>query len=532
MAAVLGGWRGRGCHVVTVNDYLAQRDAGWMEGVFKRCGVSVGCVVGETETADRREAYGSDVTYSTGREVCADFLRDRLVIQHVGGDARAYLGVVASAGGGGVAERLVQRGLAQVIVDEADSVLIDEAVTPLILSGKSGGAAGMDDEAFEEAAGVAREMNEGEGYTVDRRRHEVKLTEQGRGAAGGLTRVASARRREELLVEALMARELYREGAEYVVREGKIVIVDESTGRLMEDRTWRAGMHQAVEAKEGLEISALTETLARVSYQRFFGMYGRIGGMSGTVREAAEELWRTYGLMVTRIPTNEKLARVQHGDRVFRDEASKLAAVADEARRLSAEGRPVLIGTRSVETSERVSGLLAGLRIEHDVLNAVRHDEEAAIVARAGRAGAVTVATNMAGRGTDIRLEEAAREAGGLAVLATERHATERLDRQLFGRAGRQGDRDRRARLCRWRTRSCGGTRGAWRGCSGSVRARGRRAQVGGGGVSCGWRRRALGARRRGGGVLCGGRTTGWTTRWASLNRCSEKCGRSGHGER
>lgn len=445
LAAIVAGWRGRGVHVITVNDYLAQRDAEWMAGLYALCGVSVGYVTGATNEAERRAAYARDVTHTTNKEVAADFLRDRLRLgARAGGGALAHtLSERIASGGGGAsaAAQLTQRGLACAIVDEADSVLIDEAVTPLIISGAEGGPERR--EAFLRAAAVARELAPGTHYSVDRARREVRLTDAGRAQVamhGEGDAWGGRRRREELVAQALVAREHYHLGKHYVIQEGRVVIVDEFTGRLMPDRTWRDGLHQAVEAKEAIAIRESQGTLARVSFQRFFRLYRQLSGMTGTAREAAGELWRVYRLPVVAVPTHRPVARRQEPERIFARESEKFEAIVREVGRLRDEGRPALIGARSVAASERLSELLAREGTAHTVLNAVRHTEEAQIVARAGERGAVTVATNMAGRGTDIRLGDGVAEVGGLAVIASERHESRRVDRQLFGRAGRQGD--------------------------------------------------------------------------------------------
>jgi len=414
-----------------------------MAPVYRRCGVSVAGVTGASAPEQRRAAYAADVTYATNKEVAADFLRDRLALERLGASSMGAAGLLSA----GLIEKagrlLVQRGLACAIVDEADSVLIDEAVTPLIISG------GGKDEAFAEAhrraALLAEELIEGRHYRVDRGRREVTLTDAGRAHVGVETERlggiwASARRREELLTQALAALRLYERGSHYVVQDDKAVIVDEFTGRLMPDRTWRDGFHQAVEAKEGLEISAMKETLARVSFQRFFRLYDRLSGMTGTAREQSGELWRTYALPVVPIPTNRPVRRRRERDRFFPDQASKWETVAEEIERTIAAGRSALVGARSVQASEHLSALLERRGVDHVVLNAVRAKEEAQIIHQAGRPGRVTVATNMAGRGADIPLDPSVRERGGLRVIATERHESARIDRQLFGRAGRQGD--------------------------------------------------------------------------------------------
>ncbi len=440
LPATVAGWRGRGCHIITVNDYLAQRDAEWMGPIYRFCGLRVAAVTAESDRAQRRDGYAADVTYCTNKEVAADFLRDRLSLGSVRDLSGALLDRITE---GQPRDDLLLRGREFAIVDEADSVLVDEAVTPLIISGSSGNAQQTD--AFERAAEIADELSGRQDYRVDGRFREVRLTSEGKERVdelaqpdGGLWR--GSRRREELVTQALSARELFDRGTHYVVQDGKVVIVDEFTGRLMPDRTWRDGLHQAVEAKEGLEIQPPKETLSRISFQRFFRGYKHLAGMTGTAWEARHELWQIYHLPVVRIPTHHPCIRQELPDRIYPTAEEKFAAVVDEIQRAHDAGRPVLVGTRSVDVSERVSRLLHERGLDHAVLNAVQHEEEARIIAEAGQPDRITVATNMAGRGTDISLGRGVAERGGLHVVATERHEARRIDRQLFGRAGRQGD--------------------------------------------------------------------------------------------
>jgi len=442
MPATIAGWRGQGCHIVTVNDYLAKRDAEWMGGIYRFCGARAAYIEQETAPAERRRAYQADITYLTNKEVAADFLRDRLALGKLCGLPSALLAKIAEGGGSGT-DRVVQRGLNYAIVDEADSILIDEAVTPLIISGEAPNPDQV--EAFHRAATLAAQMESPRDYRVNRRYRDIELTKRGRERLaemaeplGGIW--SGARRREELVVQALTARELYLLDKQYVIQDGKVVIVDEFTGRLMPDRTWRDGMHQAIEAKEALEVNPPKDTYARVSFQRFFRQYRKLSGMTGTAAEARNEFWQIYHLPVVVIPTNRPCIREHLPDRVFATEDAKWRAIVGEIRGIHDTGRPILAGTRSVRASERLSRMLAAEGLEHQVLNAVRHAEEAQIVARAGKAGKITVATNMAGRGTDIKLGRGVAERGGLHVIATERHEAGRIDRQLFGRSARQGD--------------------------------------------------------------------------------------------
>jgi len=467
--AALAAFCGRGCHVVTVNDYLAARDAATCAPAYERLGLTVGVLAEGQDTAERRAAYDADVTYGADKQFIFDFLRDRLHAPLAPTVASSVLDELArprtpkSAGGtggarGGWASRVVQRGLFAAIVDEADSVLIDEAATPAIIAlpakdAAGGAAAPPGGEQLARALEVARGLAAGRHYTVDRRLHRVLLTRAGRDRLGQLAADlppfwSGPRRREELVTLALSALKLHTRDDDYIVREverdgqrlREVAIVDRSTGRVLEGRQWQLGLHQAVEAKEGLSPSERRVTAARVSYQRYFSRYQRLSGMSGTAWEVAGELWRNYALRVVRVPTHRPIARRQVPDRVVRTGKAKFEAIARAARRHHDAGRPVLVGTRSVADSEALARLLADRGLAADVLNARAEAAEAAIVERAGRAGAVTVATSMAGRGTDIKLDDRARAAGGLVVLAADRHHERRVDRQLFGRSGRQGD--------------------------------------------------------------------------------------------
>ncbi|MFO1500746.1 MAG: hypothetical protein U1G07_20565 [Verrucomicrobiota bacterium] len=442
LAATLAGWTRRPCHIITVNDYLVQRDAEWLRPLYSFCGVSVGFVTAAMDPAARRQNYGCDITYVTSKEVLADFLRDRLRLGELKQPERRLIRRLLAPPGGSE-DGVVLRGLHTAIVDEADSVLIDEAVTPLIISTQH------QNEALRQVVQVAQEIVEPFephiDYEVNARYREVELTKAGRAKltsrCASLTGIwRGSDRRVELVRQALLAREFYLPGKQYVVAEGKIVIVDEFTGRPMPQRSWRQGMHQAIEAKEKVDITDPAETIARLSFQQYFRLYARLSGMTGTAREAAREFWQIYRLPVVSIPTHKPCIRIQWPDRVFADEPSKWNALADEIERLHATGRPLLVGTRSVAASEKLGAMLAERRLYFRLLNAVRHQEEAAIVANAGCHGQITIATNMAGRGTDIKLERGVADLGGLHVIATERHESGRVDRQLFGRSARQGD--------------------------------------------------------------------------------------------
>ena len=449
LSASIAGWRGKGCHVITVNDYLAKRDAEWMGKIYRFCGLSCAYIEQQTPVPLRRQAYLSDITYCTNKEVSADFLRDRLALGRLSGLPSALMAKIAEGSGSGT-DRVVQRGLQHAIVDEADSILIDEAVTPLIISGDAPNPEQVD--AFHKAAALANDLFPPRDYKLDVRYREVRLTDEGKQKLAQLAEPlggvwAGARRREELVVQALTAREFYVRDKQYVVGPDpkepdvmKVIIVDEFTGRLMPDREWRDGLHQAVTAREELEIQPPKDTYARISFQRFFRLYRKLSGMTGTAAEATAEFWQIYHLPVVVIPTNRPCIRQHLSDRVFATEQAKWAAVVDEIRRVSGAGRPVLVGTRSVRASEHLGKLLAEVELDCQLLNAVRHAEEAQVVAGAGQPGRITVATNMAGRGTDIKLGPGVAQAGGLHVIATERHEAGRIDRQLFGRSARQGD--------------------------------------------------------------------------------------------
>jgi preprotein translocase subunit SecA len=442
MPATIAGWRGKGCHIVTHNDYLAKRDAEWMGPIYRFCGLAVASVEQGMHPPDRRQAYLADITYCTNKEVTADFLRDRLALGRLQGLPAALMAKIADGAGSGT-DRLVQRGLHYAIVDEADSILIDEAVTPLIISGEAPNPEQV--EAFRQAARLATALEITRHYKVNQRYREVDLTEAGKERLGELCKPiggiwAGARRREELVTQALTACEFYLRDKQYVVDSEKVVIVDEFTGRLMPDREWRDGLHQAVSAKEAIVIQPPKDTYARLSFQRFFRQYRKLAGMTGTAAEAWREFWQIYHLPVVTIPTNRPCIRQVLPDRVYATDDVKWAAIVEEIRRIHATGRPLLVGTRSVRASEHLAQLLWAVGLEPAVLNAVRHAEEAQVVAGAGQEGCITVATNMAGRGTDIKLGRGIAERGGLHVIATERHEAGRIDRQLFGRCARQGD--------------------------------------------------------------------------------------------
>lgn len=429
-------------HVITVNDYLASRDAEQMGSLYRFLGLSVGVVVQGMPRPERRKAYAQAVTYCTNKELAFDYLRDRVALERR--SSRLHLALEKLRGEPAREDDLVLRGLHFGIVDEADSVFIDEARTPLILSSATRPA--EEKEISRRALGFARALIAGEHYGKDLLERSVTLTDAGRAQVGalaaGLEGVwTSKRAREELVTQALSALELFRRDLHYVVSDGKVQIVDESTGRVMPDRSWERGLHQMIEAKEDCELTERRETLARMTYQRLFRRYLRLAGMTGTAKEVSREIKLVYRLDVVRIPLHKPSRRIYRGSRVCVSAADKWRTVADAVERIAvSEGRPVLIGTRSVKASEEISGVLAARGIEHALLNAKQDGAEAEVIAAAGRPGRVTVATNMAGRGTDIRLDPQVAANGGLHVILTEYHESRRIDRQLFGRCARQGD--------------------------------------------------------------------------------------------
>ena len=442
LGGVLAGWTRHPCHIVTVNDYLVQRDATWLGPLYEFCGVRVGYVTSAMKPEERRKGYAADVAYTTSKELLADFLRDSIVVGEARDPSRRLIRQMLRPQQM-AQEGLVMRGLHTAIVDEADSVLIDEAVTPLIISTQKENEALR--EAVEIAHRICQPLEPGVDYEANARYREVELTTEGmrklEDRCGELTGIWKGEdRRNELVKQALTAREFFLLGKQYVIVDGKIVIVDEFTGRPMPQRTWRQGMHQAIEAKEHLAISHPSETIARMSFQRFFRMFHKISGMTGTAAEASEEFWQIYGLPVVRIPTNKPCVRRQLPDRVFATEDAKWDAIVEEIETIHRQGRPILVGTRSVAASERLADKLAQRHLHFQLLNALRHAEEASIISVAGDGAHITIATNMAGRGTDIKLGTGIAERGGLHVIASERHESGRVDRQLFGRSGRQGD--------------------------------------------------------------------------------------------
>jgi preprotein translocase subunit SecA len=441
LAAAAAAMAGGPVHVITVNGYLAERDCTQLRPVYEALGLRCAFVVQGMDDAARRAAYAADIVHAECKELCFDYLRDRLSVGERRGAGRVVIGRFAGAAAGAP---LMLRGLHFAIIDEADSVLIDEAKTPLIISAEAP-LPPEEAQRLGEALAISETLQKGRDYAVLADQREIRLTTAGRDAArqasrglGSLWTVARAR--EEAVTQALSARHLFRRDRHYMVKDGTVQIVDEFTGRAMPDRSWEAGLHQLIELKEGLAPTGTKVPVARITFQRFFSRYRRLSGMTGTGMECAGEVWAGFSLRTTPVPTHATLRRTALPPRLFRTQPDRWRAVVTRAAALAGAGRAVLIGTRSVAASETVSALLRETGLPHVVLNAQQDADEAAIVAAAGRAGTVTVATNMAGRGTDIALDGAVRAAGGLHVILTEFHESARIDRQLIGRCGRQGD--------------------------------------------------------------------------------------------
>jgi len=441
LAAGTAALAGIPVHVICVNDYLTARDAELMGPVYRAFGLKVGVITHDVPHENRQAVYANDIVYCNNKEVAFDYLRDKLVL---GGRTNPLRLQAERLYSGKMRERdLVLRGLHFAIADEADSLLIDESRTPLIISG-SGDA--RDAETFmREAWDAAGVLKEGEDYLLEKNESRVDLTEEGVArirdltwAKGGLWR--GSIRRNDMVRNALSARHLFHRDIHYLVREGKVQIIDEYTGRLMPDRSWEKGIHQLIEIKEDCDVTPPKESLARITYQRFFRRYRHLCGMTGTAWEVRGELGDVYGLTVARIPTNRPLIRRRLPDRILPTLPAKYAAICERVRSLHANGQPVLVGTRSVSVSEVLSRLFDAEGLAHQVLNAKNDRDEADVVARAGEFGNITIATNMAGRGTDIKLGPGVLELGGLHVILTERHDSARIDRQLIGRSARQGD--------------------------------------------------------------------------------------------
>ena len=440
LPAYLNALEGKGVYIVTVNDYLAKRDSEWMGKVHEFLGLTVGVVLNDMSNDERRDAYNCDITYITNNELGFDYLRDNMVIYK---------------------EQLVQRGLHYAIIDEVDSVLIDEARTPLIISGQSGKSTRL----YEACDILAQQMKRGEDvpeyskmdaimgieqeetgdFIVNEKDKLVNLTQQGVEKVEKFFHIDNLADPENLEIQhnvilALRAHYLMFRDQDYVVKEDQVMIVDEFTGRIMPGRRYSDGLHQAIEAKEHVKVKRESKTLATITFQNFFNKFEKKAGMTGTALTEEKEFRDIYGMDVIEIPTNRPIARIDHQDAVYKTKKEKFKAVVEEVKEAHEKGQPVLVGTITIETSELISGMLKREGIPHTVLNAKFHEQEAEIVAQAGQHGAVTIATNMAGRGTDIKLDEDAREAGGLKIIGTERHESRRIDNQLRGRAGRQGD--------------------------------------------------------------------------------------------
>ncbi len=420
LPSYLNALTGKGVHIVTVNDYLAKRDSEWMGKLYNFLGLSVGLIAHGLDFMERKRAYAADITYGTNNEFGFDYLRDNMVTYP---------------------EQMVQRKLNYAIVDEVDSILVDEARTPLIISGPGDKSTDL----YYVMAKAVAPLKEGEDYTLDEKAKAVMPTETGINKveeALGLKNLYSAANIDmsHHFTQALKAKAIMKRDKDYVVREGQVVIVDEFTGRLMFGRRYSDGLHQAIEAKEGVKIERESQTLAAITFQNYFRMYDKLSGMTGTAKTEEGEFTKIYNLPVVVIPTNKEIRRTDYPDVIYKTKAAKYRAVVKAIKELHEKGQPVLVGTTSIRQSETLSAELHKARIPHQVLNAKYHEMEAEIISEAGQLGAVTIATNMAGRGTDIVLGEGVPEVGGLHILGTERHESRRIDNQLRGRAGRQGD--------------------------------------------------------------------------------------------
>ena len=420
MPAYLNALTGNGVHIITVNEYLANRDANWMGNIYRFLGLTVGVNLRELTPSEKKQAYDCDILYSTNNEVGFDYLRDNMVVKK---------------------EDRVQRHLNFAIIDEVDSVLIDEARTPLIISGGQMQSANL----YIQADKFAKTLKENNGYIYDEKTKAVTLDENGVSSAEKCFAIDNLYDLENTTLvhyinQALKANFAMKRDFDYVVSDGKIVIVDPFTGRLMQGRAYSDGLHQAIEAKEGVQINEETKTLATITFQNLFRMYDKLSGMTGTAKTEEEEFRDIYNMYVIEIPTNKPVIRIDEADLIFATKKGKYKAIINEIKERHEKGQPILVGTVAVETSELLSSMLKKEHIPHSVLNAKNHEKEAEIIANAGQKGSVTIATNMAGRGTDIKLGEGVRELGGLCVLGTERHESRRIDNQLRGRSGRQGD--------------------------------------------------------------------------------------------
>ena len=435
---------GKGAHLATVNDYLARRDAEWMQPIYEALGLTVGIVQSEMDFDARRKAYACDVTYGTAKEFGFDFLKDRLMNREIA-EGRADLGAMLTGRAASGASQLMQRPYWFALVDEADNVLIDEARTPLIIAAPPGEAQAVQEAVFRFAAEVATTLERDEDFEADVQKQSCELLGRGRSRVRAHERPplldgVSLLELYDAVERALRARQFFIRDRQYVVRDGKIVIIDEFTGRAAEGRTWRDGLHQAVEAQEEIAVTVPSGHAARITIQDLFARWPHLAGMTGTIATSAGEISRTYDVAVATVPTNRPAVRKRLPPAICANLEDKFRRIVAEVQELHALGRPVLIGTRSIDKSERLSQLLVEAGLPHTVLNARQIEREAEIVAQAGQRGQITVSTNMAGRGTDIKLGPEVSELGGLHVICTELHDSARIDRQLVGRCGRQGD--------------------------------------------------------------------------------------------
>lgn len=441
----LSALTGEGVHLATVNDYLAQRDANWMRPIFELLGMTVGVIQSQQPQDERRQAYACDVTYGTANEFGFDFLRDRLLLRQTREGLTDIVSQMLGHGTNPNSDKPVQRDASFVLVDEADSILIDEARTPLIISSLPDESQRAEAELYKWSAKAAPQLVEEEHYTYDHEKRTAELTQEGRRTVRSMPRNGWVEQVGMLTIydaveRAIRANTSFILDRHYVVRDGEIVIVDEFTGRMSEGRKWRDGLHQAIEAKEAVDVTVATGHAARVTIQDYFLRYQRLAGMTGTAATSARELRKIYKVGVVQIPTHRPPIRQKLPEAIFGTEETKFDAIVHEVLHVHSTGRPVLIGTRSIDKSEKLSAHLAAAGVPHQVLNARQIAAEAKIVSEAGQYGHVTVSTNMAGRGTDIRLGEGIAELGGLHVICTELHDAARVDRQLIGRCGRQGD--------------------------------------------------------------------------------------------
>jgi preprotein translocase subunit SecA len=442
LPAAAAALQGIPVHVITVNDYLTQRDADEMKEVYELLGLSVGCIINGLSTEERKVQYACDVVYCTNNELVFDYLKDSIALETRHHQLHLYAENLK--GNKQANDVLMLQGLHYAVIDEVDSVLMDEARTPLIISGEENGDS-QQELMYKIAVDASRELVDKVHFNIDKVNHKVILTETGKETVyetlkelGGFWK--SKIRTHELIYQALSALYLYDKDKHYLIRDGEIQIIDEHTGRIMENRKWERGLHQMIEVKEDCEISNPRKTLARISYQNFFRKYYHLCGMTGTAAEVVDELWGVYGLRVVRIPTNKKCIREQKSVEVVKTEEEKWNKIFARICEIYEGGQPVLIGTHTVLASEILSELLNKQGIEHQLLNAKQDKDEAEIISLAGSYGKITIATNMAGRGTDIKLSDSARECGGLYVILTELHDAGRIDRQLEGRCARQGD--------------------------------------------------------------------------------------------